>query len=46
MDDTTVIAKPHEDLQDTVDRLADDGRTDGMEINIDKSLVMRVSRSN
>ena len=43
MDDTAIIAKPQEKLQD-MKRLVDTGRKYGMEINIDKSQVMRVSR--
>jgi Reverse transcriptase (RNA-dependent DNA polymerase). len=42
-DDTTVKAKTQEDM---VNRLTDTGRKYGMEININKSQVMRVSRSN
>ena len=45
-DDTTIIAKTQEELQDMVNNLVDTGRKYGMEINIDKSQVMRVSRSN
>jgi Reverse transcriptase (RNA-dependent DNA polymerase). len=41
-DDTAIIAKTQEELQDMVIRLIDTG----MEINIEKSQVMRVSRSN
>ena len=41
-----IIAKTQEELQDMVNRLVDTGRKYGMEINIDKSQVMRVSRSN
>ena len=44
-DDTANIAKTQE-LQDMVKRLVDTGRKYGMEINIDKTQVMRVSRSN
>ena len=39
-------SKTQEELQDMVNRLVDSGRKYGMEINIDKSQVMRVSRSN
>ena len=48
MDKTTtaIIAKTQEELQEMVNRLVDTGRKYGMEINIDKSQVMRVSRSN
>jgi Reverse transcriptase (RNA-dependent DNA polymerase). len=45
-DDTAVIAKTQEELKDMVNRLVDTGRKYGMEINIDKSQVMWVSRSN
>ena len=43
MDDTAIIAKTQEELQDMVNRLVDTGRKYGKEINIDKSQVMRVS---
>ena len=46
MDDTAIIAKTQEELEDMVYRLVDTGRKYGMEINIDKSQVMSVSRSN
>ena len=45
-DDTAIIAKTQEELQCTVNRLVDAGRKYGMEMNIDKSQKMRVSRSN
>ena len=45
MDDTAIIAKPQEKLQD-MKRLVDTGRKYGMEINIDRSQVTRVSSSN
>ena len=38
--------KTQEELQDMVNRLVDTGRKYGMEVNIEKSQVMRVSRSN
>ena len=44
--DTAIIAKTQEELQDMVKRLVDTGRKYGMEINIDKSQIMRVSTSN
>ena len=44
-DDMTIIAKTQEELQDMVNRLVDTGRKYGMEININKSRVMRVSKS-
>ena len=45
-DDTAITAKTQEELQDMVNRLVDTGRKHGMEINVDKSQVMRVSKSN
>ena len=45
VDDTAIIVKSQEELQDMVNRLVDTGRKYGMEINIDKS-QMRVSRNN
>ena len=45
VDDTAIIAKPQEELQDMVNILVDSGRKYGMEINIDKSQVMRISRT-
>ena len=45
-DDMCIIAKTQEELQDMVKRLVHTGRKYGMEININKSQVMRVSRSN
>ena len=44
-DDVAITAKTREELQDMVNRLVDTGRKYGLEINIDKSQVMRVSRS-
>jgi hypothetical protein len=41
-----IIAKTQKDLQDMVNSLVDTGRKYGMKINIDKSQVMRVFRSN
>jgi Reverse transcriptase (RNA-dependent DNA polymerase). len=46
VDDTAIIDKTPEELQDMVNRLVDTGRKYGMQINIDKWQVMRVSRSN
>ena len=46
VDDMAIIAKTQEELQDMVNRLVDTGRKYGMEINIDKSLVTRISRNN
>ena len=45
-DYTAIIAKTQEELQHMVNRLVDTGRKYGMEINMDKSQVMRVSRCN
>ena len=45
-DDTAVIAKTQKELQDMVNRLVDTGSKYDMKINIDKSQVMRTSRSN
>jgi Reverse transcriptase (RNA-dependent DNA polymerase). len=45
-DNTAIIVKTQEELQDMVNRLVATGRKYGMKINIDKSQVMRVSRSN
>ena len=45
-DDTAIIAKTQEELQDMVNWLVDTGRKYGMEINTDKPQEMRVSRSN
>ena len=41
-----ITAKFQGELQDIVNRLVDTGRKYGMEINIKKSQVMRISRSN
>jgi Reverse transcriptase (RNA-dependent DNA polymerase). len=41
-----VIAKTQEELQDMMNRLVEIGRKHSMEINIDKSQVMKISRSN
>ena len=45
-EDTAIIAKAQEELQDMVNKLVNTGRKYGMEINIDKSQVIKVSRSN
>jgi Reverse transcriptase (RNA-dependent DNA polymerase). len=45
-DDTAIIAKTQEELQDMVNRLVGTGRKYGMEVNIDNSQVMRASRNN
>jgi Reverse transcriptase (RNA-dependent DNA polymerase). len=44
VDDTAIIAKTQE--EGMANTLVDTGRKYGMEINIDKSLVMKVSRRN
>ena len=44
-EDTAIITKTQEELQDMVNRLVGTGRKYGMGINIDKSQVMRVTRS-
>ena len=41
---TAIIAKTQEELQDTENRLVDTGSKYGMETNIDKSQVMKISR--
>jgi Reverse transcriptase (RNA-dependent DNA polymerase). len=45
-DDTAIIARTQEELQDMVNRLVGTRRKYGMEINIHKSQVMRVSWRN
>ena len=45
VDNKDIIANTQEELQDMVNRLVDTGWNHSMEINIDKSQVMRVSRS-
>ena len=42
VDDTAIIAKTQEELQDMVNRLVDTRRKYGMEINIDKSQVVSI----
>ena len=44
LDDTAVIAKTQKELQDIVNKLVQAGRKYSMEISINKSEVMRVSR--
>ena len=46
VDDTAIIAKYQEELHDMLNRLVDTGRKYGIGINIMKSQVMRVFRSN
>ena len=43
VDDTAFITKTQEELEVMVSRLVNTGRKYGMEINIDKSQLMRVS---
>ena len=45
-DDTVIIAKTQEEVQDMLNILIDTGRKYGMEINIDKSQVIIKSRRN
>jgi Reverse transcriptase (RNA-dependent DNA polymerase). len=45
-DDTAIIAKTHVELQNMVNRLVDTGRKYGIQINVDRVQVMRVSRRN
>ena len=41
-DDTAVVTKTQDELQDMVNRLVDTGRKYGMEIDIDKSQVKSI----
>ena len=45
VDDMAIIAKTQEELQDMVSRLVVTRRKCGMEINIDKSQAMRISKN-
>ena len=45
MDDTVIIAEAQEELQGMVNRLVDTGRKYDIEIKIDKSQAMRISRN-
>ena len=45
-DDTAIIAKTQKELQYMAHRLVDTGKKYDMEINIDKTQLMRVFRSN
>ena len=45
-DGTAIIAKTLEELEDMVNRMVDTEGKNDMEISIDKSQVMRVSRRN
>ena len=44
-DDTAIRAKTQEELQDIANKLVYTRKKCGMEINIDKSQVMRISRN-
>ena len=44
--ETSITTKTQEELQDMVNRWVDTGKKYGMEINIDKSQVRRLFRSN
>ena len=46
VDEMAIIAKTQKEQQDMANRLDDPGKKYGIEINTDKSQVMRVSRSN
>ena len=43
-DDLVVLAKEEKVLQDMIDKLIEIGRCYGMEMNVEKSKVMRISR--
>jgi len=43
-DDLVVLAKEENVLQDMIDKLIEIGRCYGMEINVEKTKVMRISR--
>jgi hypothetical protein len=46
MDETAIIAETQKELQDIANRLVNTGMKYGMEIDIEKSQVMRVSKFN
>ena len=46
VEDTAIIAKIQDELQDMANRLVDTGMRYDMEIKIDKSKIMGVSRRN
>ena len=46
VDGTAIISKTQQEIQYIVNRLVDSGLKYGMEINSDKSQVMRLSRNN
>jgi len=43
-DDLVLLAKEEKVLQDMIDKLIEIGRCHGMEINVEKTKVMRISR--
>jgi hypothetical protein len=43
-DDLVLLAKVEKVLQDMIDKLAEIGRCSGMEMNVEKTKVMRISR--
>ena len=43
-DDLVLLAKEENMLQDMIDKLIETGRCYGMEINVEKTKVMRISR--
>ena len=43
-DDLVLLAKEAEVLQDMTDKLTESGRCYGMEMNVEKTKVMRISR--
>jgi len=43
-DDLVLLAKEEKVLQDMIDKLIEIGRCCGMEMNVDKTKVMRISR--
>ena len=45
-DDTAIIAKTQQKLQNVVNRLKETGSKCGVKSNIDKSQIMRVSKRN
>jgi len=43
-DDLVLLAKEEKVLQDMIDKLIETGRCQGMEMNVEKTKVMRISR--
>ena len=43
-DDLVLLAKEEKDLQDMIDKLIEIGRCYGIELNVEKTKVMRISR--